>query len=86
MARYFYSKKNVKDIINENNNKMDCQNKIKKIEKSMVKVDKLLNEINKKNNDDKDYMARFTFCLYNYERWFHLKKCRKKIDKKGKEI
>ena len=74
----FTLKKSVKDIINENNNNMDCQNKIEKIEKSLVTVDKLLNEINKKNNNDKDYMARFIFGLYNYERWFHLKKCRKK--------
>ena len=74
----FTLKKSVKDIINENNNNMDCQNKIEKIEKSLVKVDKLLDEINNKNSDDKEYMARFIFCLYNYERWFHLKKCRKK--------
>ena len=81
----FTLKKSVKDIINENNNNMDCQNKIEKIEKSLVTVDKLLTEINNKNSNDKDYMARFIFGLYNYERWFHLKKCRK-IDKKGKEI
>ena len=74
----FTLKKSVKDIINENNNNMDRQIKIEKLENSLVTADKLLDEMNNKNNNVKDYMARFIFGLYNYERWFHLKKCRKK--------
>ena len=73
----FTLKKSVKDIINKyNNNHIDKENLIKKIEQSLICVDKILNKID--DNIDEDYIARFIFCLYNYERWFHLKKSRKK--------
>ena len=76
----FTLKKTVKDIINKyNNNRTDKENLIKKIEQSLICVDKILNKID--DNIDEDYIARFIFCLYNYERWFHLKKYRKKIKK-----
>ena len=79
----FTLKKSVKDIINVYNNKNnDCQNLIEKIEQSLIGFDKIVNKI--KENNDEDYMALFIFCLYNYERWFYLKK--RKTIKKEKEI
>ena len=76
----FTLKKSVKDIINKYNiNHTDKENLIKKIEQSLIGVDKILNKID--DNSDEDYMAHFIFCLYNYERWFHLKRSR---DKKKK--
>ena len=78
----FTLKKSVKDIINEYNN-INYQNiDSEKIEKSFVGVDKLLNVIKKKNGED--YLTRFILCLYNYERWFYLKKERN--NKKKKEL
>ena len=76
----FTLKKSVKDIINKyNNNHTDKENLIEKIEQSLICVDKILNKI--VDNNDEDYLAHFIFSLYNYERWFHLKKSR---DKKKK--
>ena len=80
----FTLKKSVKDIVNGYNKYKDCQNLIEKIEQSMIKFDKAINEIEEKENNDKDYMPLFICCLYNYERWFYLKKCRKKDKKKKK--
>ena len=76
----FTFKKTVKDIINKYNN-INCQNiDEKKIEQSLVGVSKLLNNINMKNmNNGEEYMAFFIFYLYNYERWFYLKKSRKRF-------
>ena len=79
----FTLKKSVKDIINVYNNKNnDCQNLIEKIEQNLIGLDKIVNKI--KENNDEDYMALFIFCLYNYERWFYLRK--RKTIKKEKEI
>ena len=79
----FTHKKSAKNIINEYNN-IDIENiNFEKIEKSWVGVDKLLDTIRKKNDDY--YMALFIICLYNYERWFYLKKSRNYM-KKEKEI
>ena len=80
----FTLKKSVKDIVNGYNKYKDCQNLIEKIEQSMIKLDKAINEIEEKENNDKDYMPLFICCLYNYERWFYLKKCRKRDKKKKK--
>ena len=70
----FTKKKSVKDIINKNNNNINCKNLIEKIEQSLTGFDQILKKI---ENNDEDYMTRFIFCLYNYERWFYLKKSRK---------
>ena len=76
----FTLKKSVKDIINKyNNNHTDKENLIERIEQNLICVDKILNKI--VDNNDEDYLAHFIFSLYNYERWFHLKKSR---DKKKK--
>ena len=72
----FTLKKSVTDIINEYKDKNYKDIDSVKIEKSFVGVDNLLNEIKGKN--DEDYLTRFIFCLYNYERWFYLKKARNK--------
>ena len=71
----FTKKKSVKDIINKNNNNINCKNLIEKIEQSLTGFEQILKKINE--NNDEDYMTRFIFCLYNYERWFYLKKSRK---------
>ena len=78
----FTLKKSVIDIIDEYKDKNYKDIDSEKIEKSMVGVDKLLNEIKEKN--DEDYLPRFIFCLYNYERWFYLKKNRKNKKNKTK--
>ena len=81
---FFTYKKSVKNIINEYNN-IDIENiDFGKIEKSWVGIDKLLDTIRKKNGDF--YMVPFIICLFNYERWFYLKKSRNyKIKEKEKE-
>ena len=79
----FTQKKSVKDIKNVYNNKNnDCQNLIEKIEQNLIGLDKIIDKLNK--NNDEDYMALFIFCLYNYERWFYLRK--RKTIKKEKEL
>ena len=72
----FTFKKSVKDIVNGYNKYKDCKNLIQKVEQSLMRFDKAIYKIDE--NNDKDYMALFVFCLYNYERWFYLKKCRKR--------
>jgi hypothetical protein len=69
----FSYKKTVKELLNEKN--IDDDDICKKIEKSLVKVDDLLNKI--ASNDNKYYFSNFTFYLYNYEIWFYKKKGRK---------
>ena len=71
----FTRKKSVKDIIIENHHIYSKTIVSEKIEKSLVGIDKLLNSI-KKKNDDEDYLTHFIMCLYNYERWFSLKQKR----------
>ena len=82
----FTLKKSVNDILNKTNN-INYQNvDIEKIEKNLVRIDKFLKEINEKNKDE-DYINHFIFYLYNYERWFYLKRGRnrdKKEIKNGK--
>ena len=71
----FTLKKNVNDILNKTNN-INYQNvDIEKIENNFVRIDEFLKEINEKNKNE-DYMSHFISCLYNYERWFYLKKGR----------
>ena len=41
-----------------------------------------LDKINQKNNNDKEYLLKFIFYLYNYKRWFESKKGRN-TDKKS---
>ena len=54
---------------------MDIENvNIEKIEKSLLGVEDLLKKISEDN--DEDYFSIFTFFLYNYERWFYIKKSR----------
>jgi len=72
----FSYKKKVKELLNEYEIN-DLNNDIcDKIEKSLVGIDNLLNKIAKSN--DKYYFSNFTFYLYNYEKWFLLKKGRNK--------
>ena len=78
----FTLKKSVIEIINECNDNNYNNIDSAKIEKSLVGVDKLLNEIKEKNGED--YLPHFILCLYNYERWFCLKRDRKNKKKNNK--
>ena len=73
----FTYKKTIKELINEydpyNFKKIDDQ----KIEDNFIGIDALLNEIKKEN----PYFSLFIFYLYNYERWFFIKKGRNKKEK-----
>ena len=64
----FTCKKNIDEILKEKS--INSQKKIskKKIEESLIKANKLLNQILKKN--DQEYCSTFIFHLYNYEMWF----------------
>lgn len=57
---------------------------IKEIEINFKKVDKLLEEIYDLNNEN-NYFSFFVCLLYNFERWFYVKKGRQRKDKKRKE-
>ena len=76
----FTLKKTVNDIYNKTNyinyQNVDCE----KIEKNLVRIDKFLKIINEKNKDE-NYMSHFIFYLYNYERWFYLKRGRNRNKK-----
>ena len=78
----FTFKKNVNEIINSydlrNYKSIDSQ----RIENCMVYVDELLNKMTLKN--DEVYFSNFIFYLYNYERWFYIKKGRKRKNSKNK--
>ena len=77
----FSFKKEVKDLLNEYNVKDNNNTICKKIKESLVTVDKLLNNLAKKE-ENKNYFSNFTFYLYNYELWFFSKKGRKSKAKK----
>ena len=72
----FTYKRNLKDIMNS----YDLTNykyiNIKRIEKCMIGVDVLLNEMALKDENDINYLSYFIFYLYNYQRWFYLKRGR----------
>ena len=75
----FTHKKNVKELITE----YDCLDKkidIDRIEKSIYGIDELLYKIMDKN--DEDYLTPFIFLLYNFERWFYIKRSRNRGKKK----
>ena len=78
----FTFKKNVKDIMDsydlKNYNYIDSD----KIEKAIIGVDALLNKMALKN--DNDYLSYFIFYLYNYERWFYIKKGRNQKNSENK--
>ena len=59
-------------------NKIDSD----KIGKCMVGVDDLLNKM--VLNNDEVYFSNFVFYLYNYERWFYIKKGRNRKSSKNK--
>ena len=79
----FTYKKNVKEIMDSydlsNYNKIDSE----RIEKCMVGVDDFLNKM-VLNNNDEVYFSIFVFYLYNYERWFYIKKGRNRKSSKNK--
>jgi hypothetical protein len=71
----FSYKKKIKELLYEYNVFDYSDDIYSRIEKNLVGVDKLLNEI--ATNDNKYYFSNFTFYLYNYEIWFFTKKGRK---------
>ena len=58
---------------------------IKELEDKFVKVEKLINEIYKKNNN-KNYLSYFISYTFNYKRWFIMKKGRNRITNKTARI
>ena len=70
----FTYKKNVRDLIKSDD---DYNVDFKKIEDSLIGVNVLLNE--KVKEFDLHYFSNFIFYIYNYERWFYIKKPRRKI-------
>ena len=71
----FTLKKSIEGLLQEYNcvdKNIDCE----KIKKSIFDVDVFLNKIMDKNG--KEYLTPFIFLLYNYERWFRLKRRRRK--------
>lgn len=75
----FTYKKNVKDLLNEKYENFQNVD-IEKVEKSLVRVDSFLNIFYEKDNEH--YMKKFLFYLYNYERWFYLKRSRNRESNK----
>ena len=78
----FTFKKSVADIMNLYDLSYYKNIDSERIEKSMVGIDQLLNKMVDKI--DEDYFSYFIFHLYNYERWFFIKKGRK-LKKNNKE-
>ena len=60
------------------------QDNINRIMEYFIRVDKLLEEIYKLNNEI-DYFTSFISILYNFERWFFIKKERQRKEKNDKE-
>ena len=54
------------------------------INNNFERANKLLEEIYQ-INDERNYFSRFVSLLYNYERWFFIKKGRQRKEKKGKK-
>ena len=79
----FSYKKEVKDLLNEYQVKDDNNTISNKIKESLVAIDDLLNNLAKKEKQNKEYFSNFTFYLYNYELWFFNKKGRKSKIKNG---
>ena len=71
----FLYKKQLKDF-----GKLD-ETKINLIMNKFIRVDKLIEEINPKENE-KDYYSKFLYIFYNFERWFFIKIQRQKKEKK----
>ena len=74
----FTLKKSVEELLKENNF-ADKDIDYGKIKESIFDVGEFLNEIMDKNGNE--YLTPFIFLLYNYERWFSIKKERKKRKK-----
>ena len=75
----FTLKKRVEELLKESDKNIDCE----KIKKSIYPVDAFINEIKHKNG--KEYLTPFIFLLYNYERWFYIKRGRKISKKKQRK-
>ena len=71
----FIYKKELKDIKNINNL---SEEKINQLSSLFDRVDKLLLDIYQKDSN-KNYLSHFISLMYNYERWFFIKKGRKRI-------
>ena len=75
----FTLKKRVEELLKESDKNIDCE----EIKKSIYPVDAFINEIKHKNG--KEYLTPFIFLLYNYERWFYIKRGRKISKKKQRK-
>ena len=52
-----------------------------KIQSKIPSIKDLFKEIMEKNKDDEIYFTKFVFYLYNYEKWFLIKRERKREQK-----
>ena len=66
----FTYKKNINDIIEKYKGIDNVNREI--IENNIIGVEELLTKID--DNNDKNYFSIYTFLLYNYKRWFIIKK------------
>ena len=66
----FTYKKKISEIIKDYKDFKDVN--IEKIEKSLLGVEDLLKTISETN--DEDYFSFYTFFLYNYERYFYIRR------------
>lgn len=67
----FTLKKSVKELLKESDKNIDCET----IKKSISDINVFLNDIKEKNGEK--YLTPFIVLLYNYERWFKIKRGRK---------
>jgi hypothetical protein len=77
--KIFSYKKKIRELLIEYKvNDYNIEDIYNKIEKNLIGVDDLFNKLAKSDKIDKYYFSNFVFYLYNYEKWFFMKRGRKK--------
>jgi hypothetical protein len=75
---FSYKKKIRELLIKYKVNDYNIEDMYNKIENNLVGVEDLFNKLAKSDKTDKYYFSNFVFYLYNYEKWFFMKRGRKK--------
>ena len=75
---FSYKKKIRELLIKYKVNDYNIEDMYNKIENNLVGVEDLFNKLAKSDKTDKYYFSNFVFYLYNYEKWFLMKKGRNK--------
>ena len=78
---FSYKKKIRELLIKYKVNDYNIEDMYNKIENNLVGVEDLFNKLAKSDKTDKYYFSNFVFYLYNYEKWFFMKRGRKKKNK-----